>query len=255
MGILRLVVPRWDRFGGLVHGFLGRRSSSRQPPSASSNLSGDTGDDPGILEQQWSELKLIAGRHDFAVTTARQVHGDTILKVSNGAAGVAGVGDGLLTDAPNLYVGVTAADCVPLLLLEPGRRVAAAVHAGWRGTAAGIAVRAVARMTEEYGVEPSAVHAALGPSIGPCCYEVGQEVAEQIGANWAEELKRAWRPHGVKGYLDLRGVNEAQLVAAAVPPGQIHRVGPCTACEVELFFSYRKEGKTGSQLSFIGWRS
>jgi YfiH family protein len=160
-----------------------------------------------------------------------------------------------MTDVADLVVGVTAADCVPILYVEPGRRVAAAVHAGWRGTAAGVAARAITRMQEEYGIAPSEVHAALGPSIGPCCYEVGHEVAERIAAAWKEELKGAWRAMGVKGYLDLRALNRAQLIAGGVPARNIRQIGPCTACRVQLFFSYRKEGKTGSQLSFIGWRS
>src|SRR3972149_12119802 len=92
----------------------------------------------------------------------------------------------------------------------------------------------------------------MGPSIGPCCYQVGNEVAEQIGANWKEEMRGAWIPEGAKGRLDLRAVNEAQLVAIGVPRRQIQQLGLCTACNVEKFFSYRKEGKTGSQLSFIG---
>lgn len=254
MDILRLVVPQWDRLEGLVHGFLGRRGGRSRPPYGSLNLSYEHGDDIQTVKQNWCDLKLIVGLGDFNVITAKQVHGDTILKASNSLGKEAGVGDGLMTDVPNTILGVMAADCVPLLFLEPDRRVAAAVHAGWRGTAAGVAARAVTRMREEYHIDPSALHVALGPSIGPCCYVVGREVKEQIEANWMEEIKGAWRPEGLKGYLDLKAVNEAQLVAAGVPRRQVQKLGPCTACHVEEFFSYRKEGKTGSQLSFIGWR-
>ena len=255
MDILRLVVPEWECFDGLVHGFLGRRGGQSLPPYASLNLSYENGDDIQTVKQNWCDLKLIVGVPDFKVITAKQVHGDTILKVSNGLGKQAGVGDGLMTDVPNAILGVMAADCVPLLFLEPERRVAAAVHSGWRGTAAGIAARAVTRMKEEYHIDPFALHVALGPSIGPCCYVVGREVKEQIETNWMEEVKDAWRPEGLKGYLDLKAINEAQLVAADVPRRQIQQLGPCTACHVEEFFSYRKEGKTGSQLSFIGWLS
>lgn len=255
MSILRLIVPQWDCFDGLVHGFVGRQGGQSQPPYASLNLSYENGDDTQRVKQNWCDLKLAVGLHDFNVISAKQVHGDAILKVSKETGKQAGIGDGLMTDAPNLFLGVMAADCVPILFLEPARRVAAAVHAGWRGTAAGIAVRAVARMKEEYRIDPSDLHVAMGPSIGPCCYEVGNEVAAQIAANWREEFKRAWRPDGAKGRLDLKAVNEAQLVATGVPRGQIQPVGPCTACDVKEFFSYRREGKTGSQLSFVGWVS
>lgn len=253
MSIFRLQVPEWDRFEGLVHGFLGRRGGRSQPPYASLNVSYDNGDDVQTVKQNWCELKVALGLSDVNVITANQVHGNTILKASNGTGKRAGVGDGLMTDVPGLLLGIMAADCVPLLFLEPGRKVVGVVHAGWRGTAAGIAARAVTRMQEEYRIDPSALRVAMGPSIGPCCYEVGREVAGQIEANWPEALRDAWRPEGVKGRLDLKAINEAQLVGAGVPRSHIQKIGPCTACNVEDFFSYRKEGKTGSQLSFIGW--
>ena len=255
MNILHLKVPQWDRFDGLAHGFLGRRGGRSQPPYASLNVSYGNGDAIATVKQNWCDLKMTLGLGDVTVITANQVHGEAILKVSNGTGKRAGVGDGLMTDAPNLVLGVMAADCVPVLLLEPDRKVAAAVHAGWRGTAAGIAAKAVTRIREEYRIDPSALHVAMGPSIGPCCYEVGNEVAEQIGANLREALRGAWRADGPKGRLDLPAINEAQLVSVGVQRSQIRSLGPCTACNVEEFFSYRKEGKTGSQLSFIGWLS
>lgn len=255
MNILRLQVSQWYRFEGLIHGFLGRRGGRSQPPYAALNVSYDNGDDIQTVKQNWCDLKVAMGLGDVNVITATQVHGDAILKVSEGTGKRAGVGDGLMTELPRLVLGVLAADCVPLLFLEPDRKVAAAVHAGWRGTAAGIAARAVTRMREEYRIDPSALHVAMGPSIGPCCYEVGREVAQQIGANWREELGGAWRPDGAKGRLDLKAINEAQLVGVGVPRAHIQKIGPCTACNAEEFFSYRREGKTGSQLSFIGWLS
>ncbi len=255
MSIFRLQVPEWDEFEGLVHGFLGRRGGWSQPPYASLNVSYDNGDDVQSVKQNWCELKVALGLSDVNVITANQVHGNTILKASNGTGKRAGVGDGLMTDVPGLLLGIMAADCVPLLFLEPGRKVVGVVHAGWRGTAAGIAARAVTRMREEYRIDPSALRVAMGPSIGPCCYEVGREVVEQIEVNWPEALRDAWRPEGGKGCLDLKAINEAQLVGAGVPRSHIQKIGPCTACNVEDYFSYRKEGKTGSQLSFIGWLS
>ena len=254
MKIFRLEVPHWERFDGLVHGFLGRVSGKDRPSNAAFRLSCDDGDDPQAVKQNWCELKLALSLPRMSIITARQVHGNAILTVCSATEKLAGVGDGLMTDAPNLCVGVMAADCVPLLFVEPTRKIAAAVHAGWRGTAAGIAPRVVASMKEAYEVDPAALHVAMGPSIGPCCYEVGPEVAAQIAANWKEELRGAWRPEGVKGRLDLRALNEAQLLGAGIPQTQISKIGPCTACHIGDFFSYRKEGKSGHQLSFIGWR-
>lgn len=254
MKILRLEVPHWERFDGLVHGFLGRFGGQGRPSSAAFRLSYDDGDDPQAVKSNWCELKLAIGLRDISIITAKQVHGDTVLRVSRGDGKLVGVGDGLMTDVPNLCMGVMTADCVPILFVEPARKIAAAVHAGWRGTAAGIAKRTVASMKEVYGIDSAALHVAMGPSIGPCCYEVGPEVEEQIAAHWREELKGAWRPEGVKGRLDLRALNEAQLLGAGIPHTQISKIGPCTACHIGDFYSYRKEGKSGHQLSFIGWR-
>lgn len=255
MKILRLEVPEWNRFSGLAHGFLGRLGGRSLPPYASLNLSYDNGDDLHTVKQNWCDLKLAIGLSGINVITAKQVHSDTILKVSNSTGREAGIGDGLMTDVPRLFLGVMAADCVPLLFVEPTRKVAAAVHAGWRGTAAGIGPRAVTLMREIYRIDPAALHVAMGPSIGPCCYEVGAEVAAQLAVNWREELRGAWRSEGVKGRLDLRALNEAQLLGVGIPRPHIRKIGPCTACYVRDFFSYRKEGKTGHQLSFIGWLS
>ncbi len=255
MKILRLEVPHWQQFDGLVHGFLGRVGGQDRPSNAAFRLSCDDGDDPQAVKQNWCELKQALGLPRITIITARQVHGDAVLKISRGDEKLAGIGDGLMTDAPNLCVGVMAADCVPLLFVEPARKIAAAVHAGWRGTAAGIATRTVESMKAAYGIDPAALHVAMGPSIGPCCYEVGPEVAAQIAANWREDLKGAWRPHhGGKGRLDLRALNGAQLLGAGIPRTQISKIGPCTACHIGDFYSYRKEGKSGHQLSFIGWR-
>jgi polyphenol oxidase len=255
MKILRLQVPHWEQFDGLIHGFLGRVGGQGQPPNAAFRLSCDDGDDLQAVKQNWCELKQALGLPRISIITAKQVHGDAILTVSSTTEKLAGIGDGLMTDAPNLCVGVMAADCVPLLFVEPARKIAAAVHAGWRGTAAGIAPRTVALMKEVYRIDPASLHVAMGPSIGPCCYEVGPEVAAQIAAHWREELRGAWRPEGVKGRLDLRALNEAQLLGADIPRSHIQKIGPCTACNVDTYFSYRKEGKSGHQLSFIGWQS
>ncbi len=255
MKILHLEVPHWQQFDGLVHGFLGRVSGQDRSSKTAFRLSFDNGDDAEAVKSNWCELKMALRLRDIDIITAKQVHGDTILQVCSGTGKLAGIGDGLMTDVPNLCVGVMAADCVPILFMEPTHKIAAAVHAGWRGTAAGIAARTVASIKEVYGIDPAALHVAMGPSIGSCCYEVGPEVAAQIEANWKEELKGVWRPEGVKGRLDLRALNEAQLLGAGIPRMQISKIGPCTACHIGDFYSYRKEGKSGHQLSFIGWRS
>lgn len=255
MKILRLQVPHWEQFDGLIHGFLGRVGGRGRLSNRPFRLSNDDDNDPQAVKRNWCELKLALNLRDINIITAKQIHSDSILTVSSATTKLAGVGDGLMTDVPNLCVGVMAADCVPLLFVEPGRKIAAAIHAGWRGTAAGIAPRAVTLMQETYRIDPAVLHVAMGPSIGPCCYEVGPEVAAQIAAHWREELRSAWKPDGVKGRLDLKALNEAQLLGAGISPTHIRKIGPCTACCTGDFFSYRKEGRSGHQLSFVGWQS
>ena len=189
-----------------------------------------------------------AGAGVHAVRWCDQVHGTLVATLSEepGRAleGAAAVGrcDGLMTAEPGLAVGVWTADCVPVLLAGGG--VVAALHSGWRGTAAGIVPRAVRRLLVEYGVAPGDLHAALGPAIGGCCYEVGGEVIEALGRRGVGES--VWR-RGSR--VDLRALLAAELAALGVPSGRIERVGGCTACSGTLA-SYRRDGAaSGRQLS------
>jgi YfiH family protein len=128
----------------------------------------------------------------------------------------------------------------------------AAVHAGWRGTAQGIAAEAVARLAGLGGAAGSLI-AALGPSIGPCCYAVGPEVAAEVALGCGVDVPRIASPRDGQLHLDLREANRLQLEAAGVPRGSIHVAPWCTSCEAELFFSYRRDGPTGRSLACIGW--
>jgi YfiH family protein len=146
-------------------------------------------------------------------------------------------GDALITDKAGLSIGVRTADCVPLLMLDGNKRAIAAVHAGWRGTAAEIAKRAVEQFASAFGSAPADLFAAVGPCIRECCYEVGEEVALQFSKQfpeWGEE-DRANRN------LDLVQANRRQLIAVGVPAHQIFDSGLCTACISTQFFSYRRE--------------
>lgn len=179
----------------------------------------------------------------------KQVHGTTVHTAPwdgspDGDAGVA--------TAPGLLVGVETADCLPVLLVDPARRVAAAVHAGWRGTAAGILGRTVAALVGE-GSRVGDLVAALGPGIGACCYEVGDELREAFGDGGAAFFRPG---HGPRPHLDVRGANAAQLLAAGVGPGRIHHVDDCTFCRADLYHSFRREGKgAGRMISYVGWEA
>ena len=145
---------------------------------------------------------------------------------------------------------VVTADCVPVLLVDPARRVAAAVHAGWRGTAAGVLEAALGHLEAAYGTGPQDLHAAVGPAIGGCCFEIGPEVIDALRARTGELTAAAWLPRPGRWHVDLRQAVRLLLAAAGV---QATMLGPCTACDGR-FHSYRRDGAgAGRQLSFVGW--
>jgi YfiH family protein len=259
-GVNYFSVPEWDAKNGVVHGLFTRTGGVSPPPYASLNVGQKGGDTPGNvrnnLERAARALSIPAER----IFCASQVHGDRIHQVSGSEASVFGhddplQGDGLLTAEGGLYLGILTADCVPLLLLDPGRSVVGAVHAGWRGTAKGIAAKAVRRMRDALGCKASDILVSLGPAIGPCCYVVGDEVATAF-VQKDPETGRFLRPEGSGRWkLNLAGINRHQLINAGVQQKNISTSSLCTSCRIDLFFSVRGEGEpTGRQIALIGLR-
>jgi len=183
------------------------------------------------------------------VILPRQVHGTRVVTAS--VTEERPEADGLVTATRGMLVGVVTADCAPILLVSPRRRVAAAVHAGWRGASAGIVTAALSHLREWFDVEPRDVDASIGPAIGPCCYEVGPEVRAAFQAVSGETTAAAWSGRGDRDVLDLRRAIQALLDAAGV--ASVSVVGPCTRCS-PTYCSYRRDGAAaGRQVSFIGW--
>jgi YfiH family protein len=159
-------------------------------------------------------------------------------------------GDAGTADRPGLIVGIETADCLPILLVDPRRRAVAAVHAGWRGTAAGVVRAAVAALASA-GSDPGELIAALGPGIGPCCYEVGDELRAAFGPGGDGFFRPG--PRG-RPHLDVRAASERQLSDAGLTADRIHHVGDCTFCRPDLYHSYRREGPGGGRMvSYVGW--
>ena len=172
-----------------------------------------------------------------AMASVKQIHSDVTYVARE--AGCVGEGDALVTRTQGVAVSVRTADCFPILLADPETRAVAAIHAGWRGTAAGVVRASLDRMRTEFGTDPKNVFAAIGPGIGGCCYEVGVEVARQFGMTAA-------------GNLDLAVENKKQLIAAGCQPDRIERVGGCTFCHPAQFFSWRRDHDcAGRMISFI----
>jgi purine-nucleoside/S-methyl-5'-thioadenosine phosphorylase / adenosine deaminase len=255
MDIIALKVPSWEQHTGLLHGFMGRRGGNSVGRYAGLNVSYRVGDDPKVVSQNVCDLKLAIGIHDGRVVTMKQVHGDEIVEVTDTKIKEAGEADGMVTAKTNVFLATLTADCVPLLFVAPKARVAAAVHAGWRGSLAGIAAKALKYLSDHYNIAPASVEAALGPAIGGCCYEVGDEVIESLYALWGHLAKTCVNSSGIKPHLDLRRLNRRILTDAGLPAERIFELGPCTSCAADEYFSYRRERKeTGRQMSVIGWQ-
>jgi hypothetical protein len=207
-------VDDWDAFPWLDHGFGTRHA----------DLSG-----------LFPQLATLKQAHSAECVTAR------------GRTGVLGRGDALLENTPGALIAVKTADCLPILLVDPVVRAVAAIHAGWRGTVARVAARAVAAMSAEFRTRPENLRAAIGPGIGKCCFEVGPEVAAQFG----ERVSGNGRAH-----VDLAAANRRQLIEAGVTPSAIVASNLCTLCHPEEFESYRRDReKAGRMFSFAGLRT
>ena len=174
-----------------------------------------------------------------------QVHGTAVIAVN--AAGHFGDGDALITATPNVWLEIRTADCVPILVADRRQKVVAAVHAGWRGTAAGIVTATIERLVSDWGIRPTDLVAGIGPHISACCFEVGDDVACHFAGHITQHHPR---PH-----VDLGDANRAQLIAAGLSASQIEMLGRCTCCEEPDFFSFRRDKGAGRMVSSVAIRS
>jgi hypothetical protein len=175
-----------------------------------------------------------------SMASLKQIHSGIVLLGEQ--IGCAGEGDALVTALASVPVSVRTADCYPILLADERNHAVAAVHAGWRGTAAHIVIRTLEEMRRLYGTEASDVCVAIGPGIGACCYEVGADVARQFGPEQA-------------GNIDLAAINRRQLLDAGVAEHRIDVLGRCTKCDAHLFHSYRRDQlAAGRMVSYIAQR-
>lgn len=209
-------LARWRQYGWLVHGFGTRHAAP---------LTG-------------------------MVATAKQVHGADVL-VAEGAEGVLGPGDSLITDIPGQTVAIRTADCVPAIVVDPVHRAVAAVHAGWKGTVAGILRETIDRMSDHYGSDPQHVEIALGPSIAECCFEVGPEVAAEFKLLFPDRDDLDGRT-----YIDLIEANGLWAKRAGVPETHIFASAECTRHRADLYHSHRRDkAEAGRMVAMAGIRT
>jgi YfiH family protein len=244
-----------------VHGFTTRAGGVSAPPFDALNLGGKWGDDPAAVSENRRRLERAVGG---ALAVARQVHGANVVRVRAGDDRdtlTRTDADGLCTDAAGVVLGVFVADCIPALLVDPRTGAVAAVHAGWRGTVAGVLPAAVRALQAEFGARPGDLRVALGPAIGPCCFEVGPEVVAAF-----EALVPDARPSRIvvpsprgevgKANVDLKAANRLLLERAGVAPEAIDAGPECTHCDRARFYSFRRDGNaTGQLMGVVGTRA
>lgn len=252
-----MLVSRTLEDAGFVNGFSTRLGGVSPFPENSLNLAGfDEDRAENIFENRRRFLAVFEGEYQLA--TAWQVHGDTVKVVSTRTdiENSEERADAVLSNMNSVLAGVKTADCVPVLIGDPMTNAYAAVHAGWRGTASSIVIKAVGKMAETFGSRSSDMICAIGPAACGRNYEVGPEVIENFSENIPESEKYFSPTRDGHALVDLHLANRDQLILAGVKPDNISIAPFCTMERADLFFSYRLEkkkfGKTGRLLSVIG---
>ena len=234
-----------DTYPELIHAVTTRHGGVSTGPYSSLNVSNGLGDEPTAVEENLRRVCAALGLHRRDLTSPNQRHTANVRRVGAAERGRIQVGyDALITDQTRMSLLLRYADCVPVLIYDPAHRAMALVHSGWRGTVLGAPRAAVESLISEFGSRPAELVATVGPSIGPCCYEVGREVVDAVrGAFSGSDAPLSSRPGG-RPHLDLWAANWRWLSDCGVQRIEVSEM--CTACHTEDFYSHRAEnGKTG----------
>lgn len=242
--------------GAALQGFTTRHEGVSRQPYNSLNLGATTFDSPHSVQGNRSIMARAFGARVERLVTVTQVHGTDLLVIDTHNPDYAHFlkleCDGLITNQPGIIIGVCVADCVPILLLDPKKKVVAALHAGWKGTAGEIGKKGVEALVGMFGSRQGDILAAVGPAIGCCCYEVDAQVTEAFRKSGAGSECFDRKPEPGKWRLDLAAANYRQLLAAGLSETNIETTPLCVSCEHDLFFSFRRDGEeTGRQMGFI----
>ncbi len=224
----------------VFHGFSTRKGGVSPKPHDSLNLGSNTHDEGKRVTENRDRFYRAMSIREENAAIPQQVHGDRIVQVEG--PGPVPETDGLVTNSPGTALVVQVADCLPVYLFDPHRKAVGLVHAGWRGSRLQIVSKAVAHMGQYLGTNPRDLLAFLGPSIGPCCYDVGAEVGSQFPNKYVTE-----------GRLDLWHCNLDQLTDAGIQPERVSMSRLCTVCHARWFFSHRSSGgNTGRMMAIVG---
>ena len=254
-GTTFLQFPHLARFDGLWHGIFTRHGGDSREPYHSLNVGLGIGDTPAAVGINRRRIQQLSEAPELVF--ANQVHGRQVLVLTEGQSrfgprpavpspGAALTGDALVTDEPGRYLVIQVADCQPVLLYDPVRRVAANVHCGWRGSIQNIVGRTIGTLQSRFGCRPGDIRAGIGPSLGPCCAEFVHYRTEIPEAYWCYRVGPC--------HFDFWAMTGDQLRAAGVAKRNILTSRICTRCHPDDFFSYRGEKKTGRFAAVIGLR-
>lgn len=255
--------PGWNVPGNVRYGYSTRMLGASKGIYASMNLGLNRGDDVSLVKENYRRICNAVGIPMESLVLSRQTHLCNVRKVTKADCGngitrenaFADI-DALMTNEPGVPLTIFTADCVPVFLYDPVKRVIALAHAGWRGTVGGICRETVLAMRKEYGSEPKDILAAIGPSICRSCFEIGPEVAECFREAFPMPVDAGsgvlYSGEGDRFYADLWRANEYMLSDAGVLPEHITVSGLCTMCRTDLFFSHRATaGRRGSNAGFL----
>lgn len=255
-----LQVPQFLQTGLTAHGFSTRLGGVSQGEFAGLNLGLYNGDEEQAVQENRRQFLSCFSCQPSSAVSPQQVHQTEISVVTqaDGGKGVLSAEtalknvDGLITNEKNIGLLLCFADCTPLFFWDPVEKVIALAHAGWKGTAAAIGAKTVTKMQRLYHSQPENILAAIGPSIGPCHYEVDHTVAEQFRRSFAFSDDVLTAKNNGKYWLDLWQANRQQLLSCGLTAEHITVSDYCTACYQELFYSYRASGgKTGRMAAFM----
>ena len=242
---------------GVAHGFSTRLGGVSPAPWDSLNLGVGRGDTMENVQENYRRFCAVLGMDDRRAVLSKQIHEDVVRHVTEADAGKGlyrdrdySSVDGMVTDVPHLPLVVFSADCNVILLYDPVGRAIGACHAGWRGTALGIAKKTAQEMVRLFGCDPANIRAAIGPAIGQCCFETDEDVPAALREALGAEVEPYITWNGTKYHIDLKAVNALWLRKAGVE--QIDICDHCTACHPDLYWSHRKMGNArGAQIAMI----
>jgi len=244
--------------GGVRHAFTTRLGGVSPAPFDSLNFFERNGDTVENVRENYRLLGQAAGLDMARAVGCRQVHGRDVRRIRAEDAGRLlwadrpCDADAMITDVPGLPLVAYSADCCTILLYDPVRRCVGAAHAGWKGTALGVARAAVAAMADAFGSAPRDVRAALGPCIGKCCFETDADVPDAIRAALGDDAAPFIEARGAKYHVDLRGLNRLWLLRAGLDSRRIEVHEDCTMCRPERYWSHRRLGpRRGGQIAVI----